>query len=304
MLRYSLALTLLLGGSAPLWAEFPDGVLDEKQHDFGVVPQGQQLVHYFRVVNTTDKPLHIYNVRVSCGCTTARALENTIAPGKETAVWASMDSRRFSGYKQVFIYVSFDQPRYEELRTAVAAVARSDISFSSDAIAFGKVNAGEAKTASVNVTVYNGSIQITDPKSDSSFVSPTVKEVRRTASETVYEVSAKLSPETPAGAWFTDLWVQTNDPNMAKLRVPLTVEVDKVQAASTTPAPKQPVAPKAKAAATSPTAPATEPVSTTPPATPVTPAPPRQSDRPFQSILEEAPRDAVFPLQFNLFQRS
>src|ERR1700733_11841947 len=102
MLRYSFVLALLLGGGASsLWADFPEGVLQETQHDFGVVPRGQQLVHYFRIANTTDKPLHIYNVRVSCGCTQARALDNTIAPGKETAIWASMDSSRFLGYKQV-----------------------------------------------------------------------------------------------------------------------------------------------------------------------------------------------------------
>ena len=239
MLRYSLAFALLLGGGASsLWADFPEGVLQETQHDFGVVPHGQQLVHYFRIANPTDKPLHIYNVRVSCGCTQAHALDTTIAPGKETAIWANMDSSRFYGYKQVTIYVSFDQPTYTELRTAVVAQSREDFNFSGTGINLGKVPAGEAKNGAMNITFYRGNMQLLEPTSESSFVVPSLKEVRRTATETVYEVDAKLRPDTPPGLWFTDVWVKTNDPGIAKLRVPLTVEVQKVQAAGATPTPK------------------------------------------------------------------
>jgi hypothetical protein len=285
MLRYSLVLALLLGGGASsLWADFPDGVLQETQHDFGVVPKGQQLVHYFRIANTTDKPLHIYNVRVSCGCTQAHALETTIAPGKETAIWANMDSSRFDGYKQVTIYVNFDQPAYSELRTAVVAQSRQDFNFSSPNINLGKVAAGEAKSGAMNITFYRGNLQLLDPVSESSFVVPSLKEVRRTATETVYQVDANLRPDTPPGLWFTDVWVKTNDPGIAKLRVPLTVEVQKVQAAGATPTPKAttttptstPTPDKAKPAVKPATPAPTTPTSTEPTSivTPTTDEPP------------------------------
>jgi hypothetical protein len=225
MLRHSLVLGLFLASSAILRADF-EGVLDERLHDFGVVPRGQQLTHYFRVHNPTNKPLHITNVRVSCGCTSARALESTIAPGRDTAVYAVMDSRRFVGSKAVTIYVTFDQPRFEELRTVVQAFAREDLIFSPDAIVFGKVKQGELKSAAMNITIYNGSVQILEAKSESNFVQPSVKEVRRTNGETTYQVDAKIRPDTPAGLWFTDVWVKTNNPGYAKLRVPVTVEVE------------------------------------------------------------------------------
>jgi hypothetical protein len=276
MFRYSLVLTLLLGGgSSPLWAQF-EGVLEETQHDFGVVPRGQQLVHYFRIVNKGDKPLHIYNVSVSCGCTQAHAVDNTIPPGKETAVWASMDSSRFYGYKQVTIYVRFDQPQYTELRTAVVATSREDFAYSSTGINFGKVPAGEAKTGAMNITFYRGNLQLLEPSAESSFVVPTLKEVRRTATETVYEVDAKLRPDTPPGLWFTDVWVKTNDPGISKLRVPLTVEVQQaatkpVTPPSTTPTNVTPSPDKSKPEKTkpaakpaTPTAPTTTPTSVEP----------------------------------------
>jgi len=228
MLRHSLVLGLLLATSAVLRADF-EGVLDERLHDFGVVPRGQQLTHYFRVANPTNKPLHIANVRVSCGCTSARALETTIPPGRETAVYAVMDSRRFVGAKAVTIYVTFDQPRFEELRTVVQAFAREDLIFGPDTINFGKVKQGDVKLAAMNITIYNGSVQIIEAKSESNFIQPTVKEVRRTGGETTYQVEAKIRPDTPAGLWFTDVWVKTNNPGYTKLRVPVTVEVEATQ---------------------------------------------------------------------------
>ena len=298
MLRYSLVLALLLGGGASsLWADFPDGVLEETQHDFGVVPRGQQLVHYFRIANKTDKPLHIYNVRVSCGCTQAHALDNTIAPGKETAIWASMDSSRFYGYKQVTIYVSFDQPQYTELRTAVVAQSREDLAFSSTGINFGKVPAGESKAGAMNITFYRGNVQLLDPVSESSFVVPSLKEVRRTATETVYEVDANLRPDTPAGLWFTDLWVKTNDPSIAKLRVPLTVEVQKVQAAVATPkatTPTNSTPDKTKPAVK----PATSPTPTTPTSTePTSLQSPTTDEPPMADPIQTATTQPTPPAQ-------
>lgn len=40
---------------------FPDGL----HHDFGKVRRGKQIRHVFRVVNTSDVPLHIVSLR--CG---------------------------------------------------------------------------------------------------------------------------------------------------------------------------------------------------------------------------------------------
>jgi hypothetical protein len=228
MLRHSLVLGLLLASSAVLKADF-EGVLEERLHDFGVVPRGQQLTHYFRIANPTNKTLRITGVRVSCGCTSATALERVIPPGRETAIYAVMNSQRFVGSKQVTIYVTFDQPRFEELRTVVQAFAREDLIFSPDLINFGKVKQGDAKSASMNITIYNGSVQILDAKSDSNYVQPVVKEVRRTGNETTYQVAAKVRPDTPVGLWFTDVWVTTNNPAYAKLRVPVTVEIEGLQ---------------------------------------------------------------------------
>lgn len=230
MSRHSLILGLLLLTSANLRAD-SEGILDERLHNFGVVPRGQQLTHYFRITNPTQKPMRLSNVRVSCGCTSARALSSTVPPGGETAILAVMDSRRFVGHKAVTIYVTVDQPRYEELRTVVQAYAREDLIFSPDSIAFGKIPQGNSKAVSMNITIYNGGVQVTDARSESNYVTATMKELRRTPTEATYQIEAKVRPDTPVGLWFSDIWVTTNNANFAKLRVPVTVEVEGLQPA-------------------------------------------------------------------------
>src|SRR4051812_37913509 len=117
MVRYSLMCVALLAAAgqarATSWA---DGMFDELSRDFGSVPRGQVLSHPFRLVNNTGSPVRTTNVRVSCGCPPPHAPQSYRAPGQETAILAQMDTRRFYNTKNVTIYVTFDQPRFEEVR--------------------------------------------------------------------------------------------------------------------------------------------------------------------------------------------
>ena len=75
MLRFSLVCVLglcLTGTSfAGSWA---DGMFEEMSRDFGSVPRGPTLTHYYRIANKTGGPVHISGVRVSCGCVSASVL--------------------------------------------------------------------------------------------------------------------------------------------------------------------------------------------------------------------------------------
>src|SRR5437764_444991 len=82
----------------------------ERVKDFGTVPFGQTQVHHFKVSNTSDKPVYLTGVGVSCGCVTATLQANTLRPGESTYVTASMDTKRFIGQKEVIVYVNFAQP--------------------------------------------------------------------------------------------------------------------------------------------------------------------------------------------------
>jgi hypothetical protein len=228
MLRYSFAVVLALAisgtASASTWGE---ALFDETSRDFGSVPRGPTLTHPFRIVNKTGAPVQISNVRVSCGCTTAHALQTYLAPGQETAVLIEMDTRRFSGAKSVTIYVQFNQPRFDEVRLTITANSRDDISFVPESLNFGKVKRGAPAKANATVTFLgNANWQITGVSCDSNFVQTSVEQTRRNGSEVAYQLTANLRSDTPVGKWFTDLWVQTNNPSAPRIRLPLTVEVE------------------------------------------------------------------------------
>jgi hypothetical protein len=228
MCRYSLVLLAGLGlvgpASAATWA---DAMFEDLSKDFGSVPRGPTLQYPFRLVNKTKTTVTIANVRVSCGCVTATALKGSLAPGEETAVLAQMDTRRFSGAKTVTIYVQFEQPAWEEVRLWVQANSRDDVSVSPDTLAFGRTKRGASPTGTVTVTFLGGAgAQIIDAQSDSNYVQAALKQLSRQEGEASYQVTARIRPDTPVGKWYTDVWLQTTNPAMPRVRVPLTVEIE------------------------------------------------------------------------------
>jgi len=224
--RYSLVVLLGLCATGPASASWADTLFDELSRDFGSVPRGPTLTHPFRLVNKTNQNVHIASVRVSCGCTSAQALQQDLAPGQETAILVQMDTRRFQHTKSVTIFVQFDQPRWEEVRLWVQANSRDDVTVIPESLALGTVKRGSAPAAAVNITFLgDGNWQILGARSDSNYVQPAVKETRRAAGEVSYQLTASLRPDTPAGKWYTDVWLQTNNPTTPRVRVPLTVEV-------------------------------------------------------------------------------
>lgn len=227
MYRYSLLCVALLAVATQAQAQTKaDAMFDELTRDFGSVPHGQLLTHYFRIVNNTDKPVQIASVGVSCNCVSAHALQRVLQPGQETAIAAQMDTNRFVNSRTVTIYVVFSQPARQEVRLWVQANSREDVTFTPDNLAFGHVKRGAEAESKITISFLGGQTKILEMKSDSNYVVPTMKELKRGNGETAYEITAKLRKDTPAGKWFTDVWLKTNNNGMQRLRVPVTVEVE------------------------------------------------------------------------------
>jgi hypothetical protein len=225
MARSPLALLAVVLLQAPLFAG-AESFFEERIKDFGNVPRGPMLTHYFRLTNNTNQTWTISGTRVSCGCTSSQALSNIIPPGQSTAILAQMDTRRFVGSKVVTIYVSFAAPQFQEVTLQVQAYGRDDFSITPDTMGFATVRKGSEPRASVQLTfLTDPNWKVMNPTCESHFVKPSVQEIRRNGSEVVYEVAATLRKDLPIGKWFTDVWVQTSSPSMPRIRIPLTVEV-------------------------------------------------------------------------------
>jgi hypothetical protein len=61
-------------------------VLLESEFDFGKIPQGKPVTHYFTIKNTSDKGILFENVAASCGCTTPEWPKDMIQPNQTAQI--------------------------------------------------------------------------------------------------------------------------------------------------------------------------------------------------------------------------
>jgi hypothetical protein len=61
--------------------------------------------------------------------------------------------------------------------------------------------------------------------STGAYVHPEFKLASRSGTTVTYEVTAALDKDCPAGNWTSDLYLETSNPAVAKLRIPVTVNV-------------------------------------------------------------------------------
>lgn len=214
----------------------PGDLFTEKVKDFGTAPRGPVLVHYFRFTNTTKETLTLGQPRVSCGCTSASVSTSTVAPGESAAVIAHMDTRRFqyAGVtKAVTVYVPFLSPTREEVSLKVQAICRDDLMMSPDTIAFGSVVKGKGAKASTKVTfTSDAKWEIKSSKSTGGYIDVEHKLEARNGNTVTYEIIATMDKDCPAGNWTADINLETSNTAVAKLRIPVTVNVTAPVAAS------------------------------------------------------------------------
>jgi hypothetical protein len=214
----------------------PADLFEAKEKDFGVSPKGTMLVHYFRFTNTTKETITLGQPRVSCGCVTPALSTNRVAPGETAAVIAYMDTRRiqYAGVtKTVLVYVPFQSPQFTEVALRVTTVTRDDLMMSPDTIAFGTVTKGKSATATTKVTFTSDpKWEVKGAKSSGAFVKPEFKLVSRTGTIVTYEVTATLDAECPSGNWTSDIFLETSNAAVAKLRIPVSVIVAPAVSAS------------------------------------------------------------------------
>lgn len=228
MTRYVMGMVgaLVFGGMA---LAGPADMFEEKEKDFGVSPKGTTLVHYFRFTNNTNQTVTLGQPRVSCGCVTPALTKNRLAPGESAAVIASMDTRRIQNAgvtKSVIVFVPFQTPTFEEVALKVTTVTRDDLMMSPDTLAFGNVTKGKGGKVSTKVTFTSDpNWEVKKASSTGAFVNPEFKLASRNGTVVTYDVTATLDPDCPAGNWISDVYIETSNTAVAKLRIPVTVNV-------------------------------------------------------------------------------
>ena len=198
-----------------------------RSHDFGTVAVAAKTEFRFPVHNPTERPIHIRNVRASCGCTTPIVESEYIAPNQSSFIRARFNTDTFKGKRGANLTVVIDQPVYTEIRLRVDGYIRSDMVFHPGAVEFGKLSQGDAASKSTKV-LYAGRSdwEIVDIKSNQAWLMPTFKETSRTGGRVNYEVTVDVREDAPTGFFQDELLVLTNDRAMPRVPLRVSGQVD------------------------------------------------------------------------------
>ncbi len=80
----------------------------ETEHDFGDINATDYVEHDFTFVNSSDEPIAIENIRVTCGCTTPFYTEAPVMPGDTGRVAIRYNPKGRTGYFRKTISVFFE----------------------------------------------------------------------------------------------------------------------------------------------------------------------------------------------------
>jgi hypothetical protein len=187
-------------------------------HDFGVVPRGTQLKYSFKMTNIYKVPLQITDVRVTCGCLTWKKSVDILQPNETGYLHVNMDGTRFSGKKEIRVYVTVG-PEYVSTATlTVQANARLDVVFNPGEIDFGLIHRGENPTRMIDVE-YAGSFpwSVSEIVKNSSAPFELKVEELRSRVNKGYRIYATVKPDAAAGTFKQEVILKTNDPTSPTL---------------------------------------------------------------------------------------
>jgi len=109
----AVAITAVLHAQAP---ETQDVLgLKETAFDFGTIPQGKPVFHFFEVTNNGKTPMVISNVQTSCGCTTPEWSKEPVAPGATTKIRVGYNAAT-EGHFDKYITVMYNQNLSKQIK--------------------------------------------------------------------------------------------------------------------------------------------------------------------------------------------
>ena len=161
---------------------------------------------------------------------TASVGRNRLAPHESSVIHVYMDTRRFTGPKSKAIFISVLRANDgSEVRLQVSANSREDIVCNPCQVQFGTVPSGQTPSRTVDVE-YAGKAAWQVTKVTTPARAPfdaTFKELYRRPGEVGYQVTVTLKVDAAPGPFREHVFLETNDPNAARLAVLVEGELSK-----------------------------------------------------------------------------
>lgn len=78
----------------------------ESAFDFGKIPQGKPVIHYFEWKNNSTKPISVTDVQASCGCTTPEWEKTAVLPGQTAKIKVGYNSEGEGPFEKTILVVA------------------------------------------------------------------------------------------------------------------------------------------------------------------------------------------------------
>lgn len=87
----------------------------EMEYDFGSVPHGKPVYHFFEIKNSGTAPIILNNVETSCGCTTPEWSNAPIAPGATARIKVGFNAAAEGAFEK-FISVRYNETGQKQIK--------------------------------------------------------------------------------------------------------------------------------------------------------------------------------------------
>ena len=201
--------------------------LIKPNYDFGTVTNGVPVTHIFKIRNAGTGTLIIGAVNTSCGCTAAKPTKSTLAPGEDSEIKVTFDTRFEKGPSTRTITVLTNDPKDPQAELTLKGDVRVEVAATPSEIAFGNVKHGTEPTRQVVITdlAANKPLKIISISKANPDIS--VTPVPRSDGKPGAAINVTLLKSMPAGP-FDDTIKLTTSPGIGKApknRVPLDITV-------------------------------------------------------------------------------
>jgi len=127
--------------------------VQQLNHDFGDINQGDVVTHAFVITNNGGDLLKINDVKASCGCTAAKPEKSELGPGESTNLSVTFNSKGRKGPQTKTVTVTTNDPEKPTITLSIKCnvvvkevsenLEGAKIYFTETQHDFGKVNEGE-----------------------------------------------------------------------------------------------------------------------------------------------------------------
>jgi hypothetical protein len=130
----------------------PKAEVDNKVFDFGAVLNAVPVAHVFKIRNTGTGTLLIGGVQTSCGCTAAKPTKSDLAPGEESDLAVTLDTRFDKGPATRTITVFTNDPKAQKIVLTIKGDVKLQVEAVPAQVSFGDVRHGIEQTRQVLLT--------------------------------------------------------------------------------------------------------------------------------------------------------